>query len=217
MGAAISPVVRALEEAWDEIRVHHHEIPHVVIIVASGHEGRRKKYGHHSKCRWVEHEQGEALTEIMVSGEGLNRGPVAVMATLLHESAHALADARGVQDTSRQGRYHNKQFRSMALEVGIEVERDDTIGWSVTTMGTLGEVRYAKQIEAIGQALTLHRASSLEVTALPGGGGGGGGSRSSNYTKAVCDCERVVRLAPSTLEAGPVLCGLCQSEFVQVI
>jgi hypothetical protein len=29
-----------------------------------------------------------------------------VLGTLLHEAAHGLAQARSIQDTSRQGRYH---------------------------------------------------------------------------------------------------------------
>ena len=37
------------------------------------------------------------------------RTPADVLDTLLHEAAHALAAARGIKDTSRQGRYHNKK------------------------------------------------------------------------------------------------------------
>ena len=43
---------------------------------------------------------------MLVSGEGLQRGPTDVLGTLLHEAAHGLAQARSIQDTSRQGRYH---------------------------------------------------------------------------------------------------------------
>ena len=48
-----------------------------------------------------------------------------VLATLLHEAAHALAHARGSKDTSRQGRYHNTKFKNCAEEVGLTVEHDD--------------------------------------------------------------------------------------------
>jgi len=39
----------------------------------------------------------------------------------------------GVRDTSRQGRYHNARFKTLAKELGLEVRRDPLIGWSVTT------------------------------------------------------------------------------------
>lgn len=51
--------------------------------------------------------------EVFVGGEGLARGPADVLATLLHEAAHALAHVRGIQDTSRQGRWHNAQFKAL--------------------------------------------------------------------------------------------------------
>ena len=61
----------------------------------------------------------------MISGEGLRRTPDEVLGTLLHEAAHALAHARGIKDTSRQGRYHNKHFKTCAEQLGLAVEHDD--------------------------------------------------------------------------------------------
>ena len=56
----------------------------------------------------------------MISGEGLRRTAHDVLGTLLHEAAHALAHARGIKDTSRQGRYHNKHFKTLAEELGLD-------------------------------------------------------------------------------------------------
>ncbi len=53
------------------------------------------------------------MAELFVGGEGLSRGARAVMATLLHEAAHRVACRRGIKDTSRQGRYHNRRFRDL--------------------------------------------------------------------------------------------------------
>jgi len=58
--------------------------------------------------RW--HDDARQLPEVFVGGEGLARGPAEVLGTLLHEAAHALADVRGIKDTSRQGRWHNARF-----------------------------------------------------------------------------------------------------------
>ena len=58
----------------------------------------------------------------MISGEGLRRTARDVLGVLLHEAAHALAAARGIKDTSRQGRYHNTQYKTLAEELGITVQ-----------------------------------------------------------------------------------------------
>lgn len=212
MTATISPLVKALEGAWLAVRRNHPEIPHAVLIVASG-EGR--KYAHHATCRW--HHDGEDLTEIMIAGEGLKRGSTPVMASVLHEAAHALANARGIQDTSRQGRYHNAKFKALGEELGITVEKDGTIGWSLTTMGELGAKRYTRQIGAIERALTLHRNEAGGLLGVRGKGGSGGAGASRNYLKAQCDCSRVIRVSRSTLEDGSLMCGKCDSEFVEVV
>ena len=60
----------------------------------------------------------------MISGEGLARTPREVLGTLLHEAAHALAAARGITGTSRQGRYHNKKYARLADELGLDVAED---------------------------------------------------------------------------------------------
>ena len=73
-----------------------------------------------------------ALAEVFVGGEGLALGAVDVLGTLLHEATHALAHVRGVQDTSRQGRYHNRRFRDLAEEIGLDVREVPVIGWSDT-------------------------------------------------------------------------------------
>ena len=57
--------------------------------------------------------------ELFVAGECLAEGPRQTLQTMLHEAVHALAHARGVKDTSRGGKYHNKrEFVALAGELG---------------------------------------------------------------------------------------------------
>jgi hypothetical protein len=93
----------------------------------------------------------------MLSGESLQRGAVETLGTVLHECAHALAKARGIQDTSRQGRFHNKRFKKLAEELGIEVTNDKRIGWSPTTVPQETQAIYRNEIAALGKALKAHR------------------------------------------------------------
>ena len=129
-GPAISAVVRVLEDIWSAIRARHGEVPAVVIIIASGTDRKQPVWGHHAPGRW--HTGTGQRAEIMISGEGLGRTPPDVLGTLLHEAAHALAAARGIKDTSRQGRYHNTKYKMLAEELGITVTFDPAIGWSIT-------------------------------------------------------------------------------------
>src|SRR6266540_6344783 len=132
---AASAVVAAMERAWTAIRVCHPEVPEVVVVLGAGSEARRGlfKLGHFAAARWQVADQRRP--EVLVSGEGLRRGARDVLGTLLHEAAHGLADARGVKDTSRQGRDHNLKYARLAGEVGLDVAHDARTGWSQTTIG----------------------------------------------------------------------------------
>jgi len=99
-----SPLLGALEHAWAAIRTRHPDVPDAVLVIVSGGDAKRLRLGHFAADRWQV--AGAGRHEVLVGGEGLQRGPVDVLATLLHEAAHGLARARGVKDTSRQGRYH---------------------------------------------------------------------------------------------------------------
>jgi hypothetical protein len=94
-----SLLVAALEHTWQIIRHRHPGVPDAVLVVASGSEGKRLNLGHFAPHRW--RVQGLDRHEVLVGGEGLQRGSLEVLGTLLHEATHGLAQARGVQDTSR--------------------------------------------------------------------------------------------------------------------
>ena len=91
---AASRLVAALEHAWTAIRGHHPDVPQVVIVVASGSDprGRRLNLGHFAAGRWqlTSPDQPTDRAEVLVSGEGLQRGPIDVLGTLLHEAGHGL-------------------------------------------------------------------------------------------------------------------------------
>ena len=141
--ALSSPLVAALESAWSAIQARHSDLPDVVIVLASGSVGAPRgalKLGHFAAMRWTHADAAPtaqegaraALPEVFVGGEGLALGAVDVLGTLLHEATHALAHVRGIKDTSRQGRFHNRRFRDLASEIGLEVQQVPVIGWSDT-------------------------------------------------------------------------------------
>jgi hypothetical protein len=199
---AASLLVAALEHAWQTIRTRHPDVPDAIVVVASGSEGKRLNLGHFAPHRWQV--AGADRHEVLVGGEGLHRGPLEVLGTLLHEAAHGLAQARSVQDTGRQGRYHNRRYATLARELGLEVASVKPIGWSATTVPEPTAAGYTSQLEELQAALVLWRRHEARS---------GTGPRSRNLLAAACGCGRRIRAAKATLAEAPILCGACQQPF----
>lgn len=89
--------------------------------------------GWHSAGRWS---QGVVnLDEIVLTPNAVSKGVYHAADVLAHELVHlANAVAKRV-DTSRQGRYHNDNFRETAEAVGLVVARHRTYGWCDTQLG----------------------------------------------------------------------------------
>lgn len=134
---------------------------------------------------------------MFIGGEGLARGARPVLATLLHEAAHALAHVREVKDVSRQGRYHNQRFKALAQELGLELAYDPRLGWSLSTLPASTTRRYRTAIMGLERALGAYRAP--EATPAQRGSG--------TLFVCVCECGRLIRISPGVLAQGPVLCG----------
>jgi hypothetical protein len=72
-----------------------------------------------------------------------------VRGTLSHEAAHGPAQTRGVADTSRQGRYHSRRYRQLAVELGLDVVETPPIGWSGTAVGETTQQDYCDELEQL--------------------------------------------------------------------
>jgi hypothetical protein len=201
---AASAVVAAMEHAWTAIRTQHPEVPEVIVILGAGSEARRGlfKLGHFAAARWQV--QGQRRAEVLVSGEGLQRGAIDVLGTLLHEAAHGLACAREIQDTSRQGRYHNRRYAHLASELGLDMTCDPATGWSQTTVpDALAEV-YDDILGDLAAALRLWRYAEQQTPTQTG---------SRNLLACTRPCGRKLRVAKQTLEQAPIVCGACAEPF----
>jgi hypothetical protein len=204
---SISPrLVTALDRTWSAIRARHPDVPEVVIALGAGTDRRTgiPRYGHFSAGRW-QRSDGR-LPELFIGGEGLERGAVPVLGTLLHEGAHGIAAARGIQDTSRQGRYHNARFRDLAAEVGVNVAKVRSLGWSETSVPDATANAYRAEVRRLEAAIVAFRRADH-------GGGRGGRTNSNNGVAARCDCGRRIRVAETVLELGPITCGVCGGDF----
>ena len=154
---AVSGIVAALERAWAAVRVRHPDVPDVALIVASGMKrGNLECWGHYWHARWSRAGDASRRPEVMISGEGLNRPPAEVLGTLIHEAVHGAAKARNIEDTSRQGRWHNGKFAVLAEAMGLRAIRHKTIG-HVTEIRPGTVTDYADVLADLASALVLYR------------------------------------------------------------
>jgi len=196
-------ILEAVDQVMRAVRQRHPEVPPVVLVVgASGKRAKSMVHGHFAPDRW---EAGKSQQhEISLSGESLERGAVATLGTILHESAHALAAGRGLKDTSREGRYHNKVFKAVAAEVGIDVAYDPKIGWSETTVPDDTVKLYRAEVAALKKALKAYRRPELDRPKAP-----------SKTIKLECEC-RSVRVPKSFYDKGEIQCVECGDYFQPV-
>ncbi len=89
-------------------------------------------YGHVTVSKVWQNENGNASHELNISADYLNRPIENVVATLIHEGCHLYAMQKGIKDTSNKGMYHNKRFKALAEERGLEISRDERYGWTIT-------------------------------------------------------------------------------------
>jgi hypothetical protein len=194
-----SPVVKALEDAWATIRDHHPELPEVFIVVgARSGTKQHLRHRHPAATGWQGDDQ-----RLSVDEEGLNGGAVVVLGTLLHEAAHALAQVRNINATSRRGRCHNRRFAKLAEELGVEHDR--RLRWSSSTPTTDSIARYRTALDNLDRALRSYR--------HPQATGGRNPPSSDNPVACACDGGRHIRVSRTTLGGGPIVCQVCGSQF----
>lgn len=200
--AAGDPLYAALSATWRAIQQRHPDVPPVMLTLGSGTLGSRgaMRLGHFAENRW---QRGEAeLHELFIGGEGLREGPAGVLGTLLHEAAHGLATVRGIADTSRRGHYHNKRYKALAEELGLEVAEAGTRGWQDTSVPPATQGDYTDELGQLAEVLPIYRHAEAQPT---------GGGRSRNRIPAVCACPNPVRAwaARGTLAEQRLTCRDC--------
>jgi hypothetical protein len=181
-------------------------VPTGVLIIGPGSGPSGLRLGHFAAERWRLAAGEPTMPEVFVGGEGIERGAGEVLATLLHEAAHALASVREVRETSRRGQYHNKRYKALAEELGLEVDHDPRRGWSLTTLPVATAAGYAGEIAALEDAIPAVRRHEPRERAA-----GGRGTRTVPLAR--CGCPRRIRVAPSVLAAGAIVCGVCGEAF----
>lgn len=141
-------------------------------------------------------------SEIRIRIELLNKSFEEIMEMLLHKMCHLLNHLIGIKDTTRNGTYHNTNFKELAEFIGLNTEYCTKYGWSITTLGpSLIELLKTSGINK--DALTLRRYE----------GQSGGEVKKQSMRKYICPvCKTPIR---ATKDVN-VICGICKVDFVKV-
>lgn len=200
-----SSIVKALESAFAAIKADHPELAPPVIITGTGRKTRGLNWGHFGHDRWTDAIANGKRHELFVGGEAMARGGEFVMLVLLHEAAHGLNAAHNEAGTSRGGQYHNSLFLDRARDLDLDYPDDHRCpiqGYAQVTLTRHGKERWAEQIKALDEAITLH----LDPPAWAVGKGGrprrprspvGG----TNGIKCICACDHIIRVSRKTLDS----------------
>lgn len=209
-------IIATLNDVWSDIQQRHPEVPHVMLVTGRRrHKSEKNLLGQHCSDTWHAHGSEERLAEVLILGERLAEGDRAVLQTLLHEAAHALARVRTLKDTSNKNRYHNRTFVRLAEELGLkgpESSGGPALGYSDCTLTEETTRRYTCQIEALAVACKSFVAPPLTALEI---------KIRKPTVKAFCECpdEKYVtwtkKYQTQYEDTGllPLLCGICRQAF----
>lgn len=195
-------MLQAANEAIKAVRANNtdRDIPEVVVVLGASAPG---KHGHFAPESWLMADSDDRLHELFLSGESLERGGRATLGTIIHELVHAYCRQNGIKDVSNAGRYHNKRFKQIAEEFGLEISSAPVIGHSVTEVPEDTAALYKAEIAALDAALVSHRAGNLQLAA----------KTPRKVYKMVCyTCQDPVTIGKTWFENNNPVCS-CGEQF----
>lgn len=158
-----STAVALLETVWKAATIRVPDTPQNITLTVNSKGGN--VLGYYAPSRWKDSDT--PVHEVAVTSTSIRLGARNVLTTVLHEAVHALAKARGVKDTSRQGRWHNQKFVELAGEYGLvypyhypdddtvsprkrgKMLPDDRIGYSAVTLPDTNLVLYQGVLDTL--------------------------------------------------------------------
>ena len=217
MRQGTTQIIATLNDVWSDIQKRHPEVPNVMLVTGRRrHKSEANLLGQHCSDTWHSHGSEERLAEVLILGERLAEGAEAVLQTLLHEAAHALARVRQLKDTSNKNRYHNRTFVRLAEELGLkgpETSGGPAHGYSSCTITDETVKSYVNQIDALSIACKSFVAPPMTDEEKPA---------RKPTVKAFCECPddnsitwtKKLQTRYEDLGLPPILCGVCRQAFV---
>jgi SprT-like family len=204
-----STAIKCIEEAWTQLRELHSHLPRAVIVLLDA-ATRNRRRGHFAQSAWQSHGQSKSH-EIGIS-PALFGSPKQLLATLLHEAAHAINYEKKLSDCS--GRYyHRKEFRDMSTRLGLDCRfRNTRYGWSITGWPQNREIppRYLPILKHLQNSLP--RGSGVQPSLMTRG------KRlpKTGHVRLECRCPRSLYTNHTVADKGGISCSICNSDFCRL-
>lgn len=217
MTETLSPVIRQLEKTWTVIQGNHPELPDAVITSSRRrHKSESGTRAQHCANVWMVN--GKLQAEVTVFGERLADGTEQVMQSLLHEATHAIAQVRGIKDTSNRNRFHNKKFADIAEELGLrrpEASGGPALGWSDCTITESTTELYRPSICDLAEAIRIYIPTCIDDDEEK--------APKEPAVKAHCECPegdnsitwaKWMQKKFENTGLYPILCAYCRQTYV---
>lgn len=170
--------------------------------------------GHCSVAKVWQRPDGSTY-ELNIAAEVLNYAIEETLDTMIHEMVHLYCREKGIQDTSRGGKYHNGRFKAEAEKRGLICFQCGQYGWNTHASDNLIEYALSKDWDEIRIGrYTVSPAIRIGASgaAQTGAPTVGGGKRPSSTRKLVCPCcGQTVRAT----KAVNIICGDCLQKMVE--
>ncbi len=204
-----STAVETLETAWEMLRRAHPRIPTAVLSFVDS-RSRRRLRGYFARSTW--RKRRGAAHEIAISPNLIGH-PEDLLATMMHEAAHAVLYEAGENAGMGSTRYyHTAKFRDQCQAFGLVCKFLNTrYGWTLTSWPATGVPEpYRPIVVLLRRDLPAGTRGDvpLKVKARP--------LPPTGHTMLVCGCdggERTIYVKKSVLEKGGVLCAFCGEAF----
>ncbi len=159
----------------------------------------------------------EFKREVNISSAYLDRPLENIISSLVHEMTHMYNDCiLNVQDTSRNGTYHNRQFAKEAEAHGLIVTRSEKYGFAHTAPADsllewllshdeLREIeicRTSPVCASIGVGTHSSNSGSITIGANP----------NSHSRRYICPCCHTIIRATKTVN---IICGDCMKTMIE--
>lgn len=196
--SSIQDAQKLLEKMFDDFNKKFYEgklIPAMITIMKSRH-GKELGWASSTKV-WYQKEldsKGNSIRfyEINICADALYLTSTEIAEVMLHEMAHIYGAQYNIKETSRNGCYHNKQFKTIAEEHGLKCSKTNN-GFNDTSLNDDAK-DFIKQMNY--SELKLARERSY--------------TRHSSYIRYVCpSCGSIIR----STKPVHVLCIDCNVQF----